>query len=126
MKKFILIFVLLISISFTYAQPIYFTTTAFAARNAPDGIWSDWKSAEIFGAIDLDKNQVWILSQENQKFYLSKFQFTEFDTGFLYVSPALDENGVTVIVELYAYNSGLWILQIKYANVEYKYKLKIE
>jgi len=126
MKKFILIFVLLISISFTYAQPICFTATAFTARNAPDGVWSDWKTAEIFGTIDLGKNQIWIFSAEPQKFDFLKFIFTEFDTGVLYATPALDKNGVSVLIELYAYNSGLWILQIEYANVEYKYKLKIE
>jgi len=126
MKKFILILILFVSISFSYAQPIHFTTTAFTARNAPEGVWEDWKAAEISGAIDLDKNQIWILSQENQRFYFSKFSFTEFDTGVLYATPALDKNGTLVLVELYAYNSGLWILQIKYANVEYKYKLKIE
>ena len=126
MKKFILTLILFVAVSISYAQPIYFTTTAFTARNAPNGIWGDWTAAEISGAIDLDKNQIWILSQENQRFYLSKFIFTEFDTGVLYVTPALDGNGVPVLVELYAYNTGLWILQIEYANVEYKYKLKIE
>ena len=65
MKKFILIFALLLGLTTTYAQNVSYVT-AYEVAIKINGQWSEWQPCKVPIKIDLDNDKITIYSNEIQ------------------------------------------------------------
>ena len=124
MKKliFILSFFLLSFVGLT--QPIHLKATALSLKLPEETEWSAWAPVSIFTTIDLERKEIWILSEKPQKFNCLKFHSVEYEKGFVIGSFAHDNDKLKCYVELFLHDNGNIMIVIEYNNIEYAYMLE--
>lgn len=84
MKKFIVLFLMLISFSFVlHAETYWYRSTSFASATISNGryYWSDWEQSNIPISIDLTNDIITIYSKVKQIYYVVKCGDTFTDNG---------------------------------------------
>lgn len=103
------------------AEPLWYRATAVSAKPNSYKNWTTWISVDIPVIINFDTKHIEIQSESAQIFDYIGFSVERTDDCTIYGSLATDINYQVMYLELYLYDSNLWILKITYKDLEYKY-----
>lgn len=125
MKKLIIIFVLLLSISFNSYSAAWLKLTGITIKHENQE-WTNWEDVDIDICFDVSKNnQIIIYSREVQIFYIPTLEVEEregyqISSGYVY-----DKNNIKahITVFLSTTRDKVSFINIKYSNVEYMYSI---
>lgn len=107
MKRILLLFILLFSLTIVNAETLWFRTTSFAYANVRNGsyYWSDWEKSNISISIDLSNDLITIYSQTRQVYWVTETGQSYTDNGggrqiqFYVVDQDRDRGGVRLRIE---------------------------
>ena len=125
MKKFFLIFVLLLTVFTTQAQNnvIYETTHELAIKI--NNQWSEWKPCNVTIKIDLDQDKVTIYSDEVQIYRIIGETMSPNDYSGKQISfLIIDQDGDKGRMRFRVQNNGARQIYIDFNNISWCYTLK--
>lgn len=130
MKKFLLMFLMLIGISLnSYSQSIqWYKATSFAYRTTDYygnwSSWSDWEYSSVKIKFNTNEDVIVIYSKEIQAFAIYQELTPPYDpTGTQVAFAAYDGDGVKCHIRLRIENNGNSQVYIDYSNLSYCYNV---
>lgn len=130
MKKIILMFLMVFTITMASAQTYYYTATSFACKvtnsygNWSD--WSDWQSCNILVTINFTNDVVTIYSNKTQVYNITKYvrNYTDYSGGsqleFKFIDQDYDRGTMRLRIE----KNGNSQMYIDFANAMWVYNVR--
>lgn len=133
MKKILLIFMLLFTMSFTStisADTYIYKTTGFAYKQLNDyGVWTNWtpwQNSDMVMTIDFDNSIVKIYSPQPQVYIITKYvrEYTDSDGGKQIEMKFVDQDEDYGTMRLRIEQNGNSQIYIDFANIMWVYNVK--
>ena len=122
MKK-LLLFALLLASMLISAETITLKATQFAIKR-PGTEYKDWQSSNIMITMDSDKRIITIYSKLQQVIKYINLESDITAEGTKYTSYAVDNNMVTLRLEIYMFKDNRSFFKFCYNNAEYAYQVE--
>lgn len=124
MKKFILIFALLLGLTTTYAQNVSYVT-AYEVAIKIDGYWSEWQPCKVPIKIDLDNDKITIYSNEVQIYRVIGDAETPSDNNGQQIAfIVIDQDGDRGRFRFRVQNNGVKQVYVDFTNISWCYSVK--
>ena len=127
MKRFLMIFALLLSIVAANAQVQYYRSTAYAQANVYNGryVWSDWQSSNMTITINLNTDMITIYSPRTQIYrVVSAVDAYNDSNGGRQVSfKVIDQDGDRGTIRLRIESNGNSQIYVDFSNVAWVYNV---
>lgn len=129
MKKYLLIFLLLLTSSVAIAQVQTYQSTQFAYKTQNYGVWSgwsNWESSNLKITIDLGNDVVRIYSRATQIYRITEHleNFKDNQGGIQAKFAFVDQDGDRGHIRLRVESNGNSQIYIDYANLIFVYNVK--
>jgi len=122
MKK-ILLFALLLASMLVSAETITLKATQFAIKK-PGTEFNEWQDSKIMITMDSDKRIITIFSKLRQVIKYIELESDITSDGIRYTSYAVDNNMVTLRLEIYMFKDNRSFFKFCYNNAEYAYQVQ--
>lgn len=122
MKKFIVIFLLLISMISLSAENKYFKAQYFNSKVTGKD-WIGWKASNVYITIDEFTRHIEIYSTIKQSINYSTLKYTLYTGYSLCSGKGIDSSNQPINVKFQEFSSGLFYLIIEYSDLQYSYSL---
>lgn len=124
MKKFILIFALLLGLTTTYAQNVSYVT-AYEVAIKIDGYWSEWQPCKVPIKIDIDNDKITIYSNEVQIYRVVGDAETPPDNNGQQIAfIVIDQDGDRGRFRFRVQNNGVKQVYVDFNNISWCYSVK--
>lgn len=124
MKKFILIFALLLGLTTTYAQNISYMT-AYELAVKVDNNWSDWVPCNITVKMDYDRGKITIYSDQVQIYTIIEHADSPYDTNGRQIAYiVIDQDGDQGRFRFRQQNNGARQIYVDFADISWCYNVK--
>ena len=124
MKRFIILLLLLITISFTAkAERTYYKTSSFTVRT--NNVWSNWMPSNLLISIDNTDNRIVIYSKEKQIIDFEKFDSVVTSEYILLDSQATDSKYKKIYIKIQIYDVNTIFLSVIYKDIQYIYQMSM-
>ncbi len=124
MKKFILIFALLLGLTTTYAQNVSHMT-AYELAIKMDGQWSNWTDCNILVKIDYDRGKITIYSNDVQIYTIIEHADPPYDTNGRQIAYiVIDQDGDQGRFRFRQQNNGTRQIYVDFADISWCYNVK--
>lgn len=124
MKKFILIFALLLGLTTTYAQNVSYVT-AYEVAVKIDNCWSEWQPCKVPIKIDLDNNKITIYSNEIQIYrVIGEADIPLDNNGKQIAFLVIDQDGDLGRFRFRVQNNGVKQVYVDFNNISWCYSVK--
>ncbi len=129
MRKFLLLFAMLLSLSVVYADVYKFQSTSLAYKYLDtDGYWTDWSSWEstsVLIVINLDKDRINIYSKTPQEYDIYDYEDRTYDKdgGETLKFQCVDADGLRCGVRLRVDKDGSPQIYVDYNDMMWVYNV---
>lgn len=124
MKKFILIFALLLGLTTTYAQNTSYMT-AYELAVKVDNNWSDWVPCNITVKMDYDRGKITIYSDQVQIYTIIEHADPPYDTNGKQIAYiVIDQDGDQGRFRFRQQNNGARQIYVDFADISWCYSVK--
>lgn len=127
MKRFLMIFALLLSIVAANAQVQYYRSTAYAQSNVYNGryVWSDWQSSNMTITINLNTDMITIYSPRTQIYRVVSAgdAYNDSNGGRQVSFKVIDQDGDRGTIRLRIESNGNSQIYVDFSNVAWVYNV---
>lgn len=127
MKRFLMIFALLLSIVAANAQVQYYRSTAYAQANVYNGryVWSDWQSSNMTITINLNTDMITIYSPRTQIYRVVSAgdAYNDSNGGRQVSFKVIDQDGDRGTIRLRIESNGNSQIYVDFSNVAWVYNV---
>lgn len=127
MKRFLMIFALLLSIVAANAQVQYYRSTAYAQANVYNGryVWSDWQSSNMTITINLNTDMIIIYSPRTQIYRVVSAgdAYNDSNGGRQVSFKVIDQDGDRGTIRLRIESNGNSQIYVDFSNVAWVYNV---
>ena len=127
MKRFLMIFALLLSIVAANAQVQYYRSTAYAQANVYNGryVWSDWQSSNMTITINLNTDMITIYSPRTQIYRVVSTgdAYNDSNGGRQVSFKVIDQDGDRGTIRLRIESNGNSQIYVDFSNVAWVYNV---
>ena len=127
MKRFLMIFALLVSIVAANAQVQYYRSTAYAQANVYNGryVWSDWQSSNMTITINLNTDMITIYSPRTQIYRVVSAgdAYNDSNGGRQVSFKVIDQDGDRGTIRLRIESNGNSQIYVDFSNVAWVYNV---
>ena len=126
MKRILFTLLMLIVFSVSASAQLHvYRGYAFAVREVPYQ-WSSWEKSNVTIYFDFDKSYLYIDSKYPQKYYIVEIAETYQSPTEVQISYFFrDETNDVGCARFWKSSDGTYIMYIEYANIEWRYLIKV-